>query len=79
MIDNPGVFRGVTLAINVDGLAQVDEVLSEAESSGAKSERPATDRFGAVGVALSWILRTMLWRLPSTRTSGLMREARRSK
>ena len=42
---NAGFFRGVTLAINVDEREQVDEVLSAAESAGAKIARPAADRF----------------------------------
>lgn len=42
---DPGFFRGVTLAINVETREQVDDVLSEAEAAGARINRPASDRF----------------------------------
>lgn len=42
---DPGFFRGVMLAVNVDTREQVDEVLSEAKSVGARISRPAIDRF----------------------------------
>ena len=41
---DPGFFRGITLAINVETRELVDAVLSEAESAGAKIGRPASDR-----------------------------------
>lgn len=43
--NDPGFFRAVTLAINVETREQVDTVLSEAEAAGAHINRPATDRF----------------------------------
>lgn len=42
---DPGFFRGVTLAINVETREEVDIVLSEAEAAGARINRPGTDRF----------------------------------
>lgn len=42
---DPGFFRGVTLAINLETREQVDVVLSEAEAAGAHVNRPASDRF----------------------------------
>jgi hypothetical protein len=37
----PGVFRGVTLAINVDSAGAVDSALTSAEQAGARIAKPA--------------------------------------
>lgn len=38
----PGAFRGVAIAINVESEAEVDRVLAEAEAAGATIRKPGT-------------------------------------
>lgn len=47
-----GQWGGITLALNVDSPARVDEIMEEAEASGARTARPAGSTFwgGYAGV-----------------------------